>query len=120
MALLLLPSSFLTPTWRYALAGLLLLPAGIAAHMVLEGVAEVAITGVALLIFKVVTLGFVRTEHFSSATAYSWYGIGRDREGRVVASEGLVALVALTVAAAVGWLVVANFEFIAKLVERVG
>ena len=112
-AVLLAPDSVLAPAWRYALASVLALPVALAAHMLLEGVAEAALTGVAILIFKVVTLGLVRTEYSSSLATYPWYGVARDREGYLVASAGLVATVALAVSAATAWLVLSNLDFLA-------
>jgi hypothetical protein len=74
-------------------------------YMLAEALGEGVVFLLVLSAFKLVTLGLIRTEFTSYATSFPWYGLVRDQDGRLVASEGCVYIIgfAAYVAAGVGW-----------------
>jgi len=80
-------------------------PIAFAMYMLAEALGEGLVFLLVLAAFKVVTLGLIRTEFTSYNKSFPWYGISRDHEGRLVASEGCIYIIGalVYVAAGIAW-----------------
>jgi hypothetical protein len=71
-------------------------------YMIAEGLGEGVVFLLMVAAFKVVTFGLIRTEFMSQALFFPWYGIARDHDGRLVASEACVYIIGTAVYLAAG------------------
>ena len=82
--------------------GIALMPLVLIVRVVVEGGVYVLIGGA----FKLFTLFQIDTEWTHPGMSFPWYGLARDSDGRLVASENLMVLVVIAVvmvAAGLAW-----------------
>lgn len=80
-------------------------PIAFALYILAEALGEGVVFLLMLVAFKLVTLGLIRTELTGYNEIFPWYGITRDHDGKLVASEGCVYVIGTLayVTAGIGW-----------------
>jgi len=97
--------------WRDAIGVVAFFPPALLLTLLVRSALEVLLLLLLVAVFKLVTFGQFQTEWRNPNVKFPWYGIARNKEGRLVASEVVVfsvALVALVALGAVGWAVYAG------------
>jgi hypothetical protein len=77
--LFLTPPATLSPQWRSALLGMLLLPLLVLVMALAEGIVEGAFLVVERVLVYALTFGKVRVERESEFVRFPWYGVSRAR-----------------------------------------